>query len=283
MAPSMTSQGTPAAPANPLDALWRRMAAAVFAPATDARVSVTGDLDVTEALAYLREHRPPGVPMGLLHLVAAAVARTIAEDVPAMNTYLRRGRVRPKRSLDVLLTAKVPGANALTAIRLANAHRRAARDLAMASRAGVARLRTPEGQRSLQRSYTLARLPWTLRRPLFRAIRRLSHGFGFALPKLDLAPESFGTVVLSEVGRYRPGGPAPSVRGVSVDGPLVPAAQGTSVVWLMEPHPKPVVVDGAVTIRTIAAFSVTLDHRLVDGHHIGQFITGVARRMQEPA
>ncbi|MEM8600611.1 MAG: 2-oxo acid dehydrogenase subunit E2 [Bacteroidota bacterium] len=263
------------------DSPWRRVAAAVFAAPTDARLSVTVDVDVTEATRYLHQERAPGVRLGLVHLVAAAIARTIADDVPAMNTYLHRGRVRAKRSLTVLLTAKAPGRDALTEVRLPDAHLQAASDLAASARAAMQHLRTPEGKRALTKTYALAKVPWLLRRPTFKALRGLAMGAGLPLDAFDLAPESFGTVVLSEVGRFKHRAAPFWTR--SVDGPLVPAAQGTTVVWLMEPRSMPVADGGEVVLRTCAPISATFDHRLVDGRHVGAFFSGVARRLQEPA
>ncbi|MEM6783630.1 MAG: 2-oxo acid dehydrogenase subunit E2 [Bacteroidota bacterium] len=269
-------------PLNPYrhDSPWRRTAAAVFAAPSDARLSVTVDADVTEALRYLEAARRPGIRLGLVHLVAAAVARTIAEDVPAMNTYVHRGRVRAKPSLDVLLTAKVPGRDALTEVRLANAHQTAAHRLAETARQAMKLMRTPEGQRALERTYTLARVPWLFRRSVFRLLRGIAVGAGIPLRGLDLAPESFGTVVLSEVGRFKHREAPFWTR--SVDGPLVPAAQGTTVVWLMEPRPMPIAEGKTVRVRTCAPLSATFDHRLVDGRHVGQFFSGVALRLADP-
>ncbi|MEO1728612.1 MAG: 2-oxo acid dehydrogenase subunit E2 [Bacteroidota bacterium] len=274
---------TPPDPADPYrhDSPWRRMAAAVFAAPTDARLSVTVDVDVSEAVAFLEAGRRPGVRLGLVHLVAAAIARTIDEDVPAMNTYLHRGRVRAKRSLDVLLTAKVPGRDALTEIRLAAAHTQTAHALAEAAHAGLRHLRTPQGRRATKKTYTLARIPWAVRRPVFKALRGMTSGLGLALPAFDMAPESFGTVVLSEVGRFKHREAPFWTR--SVDGPLVPAARGTTVVWLMEPRPMPVATGETTIGRICAPLSATFDHRLVDGRHVGVFFSGVARRLRDPA
>jgi pyruvate dehydrogenase E2 component (dihydrolipoamide acetyltransferase) len=46
---------------------------------------------------------------------------------------------------------------------------------------------------------------------------------------------------------------------------------------------RPWVVDGAVGVRSVVTLGLSVDHRVVDGHRAGLFLSAVGRRLQKPA
>ena len=178
-----------------LDTPWRRVATALFDAPDSSRIHVRVQVDAEPIEAYL-EGAPRGV--GLLHVVAAAAARAIAEDVPELNGYLVRGRVKAREGVTVSITAPVPGVGGLVALPLADAHRRTVPDLAGALRRQLVEVRSRARRDGGLAEHVLAGVPWPLRRPLLRAARGLA-ALGVPMGRFDLAPETYGAVLITSM------------------------------------------------------------------------------------
>ena len=220
--------------------------------------------------------------LDVLYFVVAAAARTVAEDVPAMNGYLRRGRVVSREGVTVSVTAPVPGQTGLLAFPLHDAHRLSASNLARSLRRRMVDTRNRLRDKGKLAEYVLADAPWPLGRLTFRAFRGLAH-IGLPMGRFDLAPESYGSLVVTSM--------EPLSRDYDLDTgafdvafvPAFPAARNASVVSVIPPRDVPAAVGGEVVVRRRVTLGFTFDHRVVDGLEVGQFISGLTRRLLDPA
>ncbi|PAP78224.1 2-oxo acid dehydrogenase subunit E2 [Rubrivirga marina] len=264
-----------------LDTPWRRLAATLFDAPHSGRILVRIEVDAEPVEAHLAATPGAQRAVGFLPFVAAAAARAVAEDVPALNGYLQRGRVRARDGVTVSITAPVPGQGGLLALPLRDAHVASATALASTLRAQIRGLRD-RAKRGPLAEYVLAGLPWPLRHGVFRAARGLAH-LGVPMARFDLAPESYGALVVTSM--------EPVARGYDHDRgafteafvPLFPAARNASLVAVLPPREMPAAVGGEVVVRRRAVLCFTFDHRLVDGLEVGAFIQSVHRRLLDPS
>ncbi|MDH3603393.1 MAG: 2-oxo acid dehydrogenase subunit E2, partial [Candidatus Tectomicrobia bacterium] len=92
----------------------------------------------------------------------------------------------------------------------------------------------------------------------------------------ELAPEdlSDATITLSSTAGFAP--------GWAISTPIVNAPQ-TVIVQPGTALERPVVVDGEILIRKILPFSLTFDHRIMDGEPLGRFYTRLHQCIEDPS
>ena len=265
-----------------LDTPWRRLAAALFDPPRSSRTQVRIDVNAEPVEAYLAATPGARRTLDVLYFVVAAGARALAQDAPALNSFLERGRVRPRETVTVSVTVPLPGDRGLLALPLRGADRPPAAELGASLRAQLLAVRA-RARRGDLAEYLLARVPWPLRRPLFRLARGLALA-GVPMERFDLAPDSFGALIVTNM--------EPMVRGELLEDegtfgaaliPQFPAARDATMLSIIPPRELAVVVQGDLVVQRRMTLCFTFDHRLVDGREIGAFVQGLARRLLDPA
>jgi pyruvate dehydrogenase E2 component (dihydrolipoamide acetyltransferase) len=252
---------------------WRVTAAAIYTTPTDSRVYGTLDIDVTEAKKFVDRRREEGVKLTMVHLTTAVLARAMAFDVPEMNCFIRRGAVVGRHNVDVMVPVQVGGDTGVTAAVIRNAHARSVSDIASEIRDKAARSRGGQEIRVAKNKYVLNRIPWPLRRPVFRILKWLTVDMGVEIKTLGLSAHSFGSFVVSDIGSF----------GLNTGmTSLMPAAKVPCVVVLGKLEEKPVVKNGEIVIRTILPLTGTFDHRIVDGMQIGKLARSIKRAFRKP-
>lgn len=252
---------------------WRVTSAAIYTTPTDSRVYGTLDIDVTEAKRFLDRKREEGVKLTMVHLTLSVLARAIAFDVPEMNCFIRRGRVVGREHMDVMLPVQVGGNTGVTSAIVRNAHARRVSDIAEDVRTKAARGRAGEENATAKNKYMLNRIPWPLRRPVFRFLKWITLDMGIEIKALGLSTNSFGSFIVSDIGSF----------GLNTGmTSLMPAAKIPCVIVLGKIEEKAVVRNGEVVIRTILPLTGTFDHRVVDGAQIGKLARGIKRNFRKP-
>jgi len=252
---------------------WRVTSAAVYTTPTDSRVYGTLDIDVTEAKNYLDRKREEGVKLTMVHMTTAVLARAMAFDAPEMNCFIRRGAVVGREHMDVMVPVQVGGDTGVTAVIIRNAHARTVTDIAAEIRDKAERSRGGEEIAAARNKYMLNRIPWPLRRPVFRLLKWVTVDMGFEIRKLGLSAHSFGSFVVSDIGSFGLN------TGMTA---LMPMAKVPCVIVLGRIEEKPVVRNGEIVIRTILPLTGTFDHRIVDGMQIGKLARGIKRGFRKP-
>lgn len=247
--------------------------AAIYTTPTDSRVYGTLDIDVTDAAQFLRDKREQGVKITMVHLATVVLARAIAFDVPEMNCFIRRGAVVGRERMDVMVPVQVGGDAGVTAVLIRDAHARSVTSIAEEIRGKAQASRAGQEIKAAQNKYLLNRVPWPLRRPVFRLLKWITVDMGMEIEALGLSAHSFGSFVLSDIGSF----------GLNTGmTSLMPAAKVPAVIVLGKMEEKPVVKNGDVVIRTILPLTGTFDHRIVDGMQIGKLARGIKRNFRKP-
>jgi pyruvate dehydrogenase E2 component (dihydrolipoamide acetyltransferase) len=252
---------------------WRVTAAAIYTTPTDSRVYGTLDIDVTDAKRFLDEKRGSGVKITMTHLATVVLARAVAFDVPEMNCFIRRGRVVGRQRLDVMVPVAIGGGEGVSAILVKDAHARTVTSIAEEIRRRAGENRAGTESKTAQNKYLLNRVPWPLRRPVFRFLKWITVDMGIKIKSLGLSADSFGSFVVSDIGSF----------GLNTGmTSLMPAAKIPAVIVLGKIEEKVVVRNGEMVIRTILPLTGTFDHRIVDGLQIGKLARGIKRNFRKP-
>ena len=252
---------------------WRVTAAAIYTTPTDSRVYGTLDIDVTDARRFMREKRESGEKITMVHLATAVLARAVAFDVPEMNCFIRRGKVVGRERLDVMVPVAMDG-EGVTSVVIRDAHARTVTSIAEEIREKAQRARGGEEAKAAQNKYLLNRVPWPLRRPVFRFLKWITVDMGIEIAALGLSAHSFGSFIVSDIGSHG------LTTGMTS---LMPAAKVPAVIVLGKLEEKPVVRQGEIVVRTILPLTGTFDHRIVDGAQIGKLARGIKRNFRRAA
>lgn len=250
---------------------WRVTSAAIYTTPTDSRVYGTLDIDVTDAVKFMRERREAGQKITMVHLATAVLARAVAFDVPEMNCFIRRGAVVGRERLDVMVPVAM-GGEGVTSVIVRDAHARTVSSIAEEIRTRADAARKGDEMKAARNKYLLNRIPWPLRRPVFRLLKWITVDMGLEIKALGLSAHSFGSFVVSDIGSHG------LATGMTA---LMPAAKVPAVIVLGKVEEKPVVRQGEIVIRTILPLTGTFDHRIVDGAQIGKLARGIKRNFRK--
>ena len=250
---------------------WRVTSAAIYTTPTDSRVYGTLDIDVTAAVKFMRERREAGQKITMVHLATAVLARAVAFDVPEMNCFIRRGAVVGRERLDVMVPVAM-GGEGVTSVIVRDAHARTVSSIAEEIRTRADAARKGDEMKAARNKYLLNRIPWPLRRPVFRLLKWITVDMGLEIKALGLSAHSFGSFVVSDIGSHG------LATGMTA---LMPAAKVPAVIVLGKVEEKPVVRQGEIVIRTILPLTGTFDHRIVDGAQIGKLARGIKRNFRK--
>jgi len=251
---------------------WRVTAAAIYTTPTDSRVYGTLDIDVTDAKRFMQQKREAGVKITMVHLATAVLARAVAFDVPEMNCFIRRGAVVGREHLDVMVPVAM-GGEGVTSVVIHDAHARSVTSIAAEVSGKAQKARRGEESKAAKNKYLLNRVPWPLRRPVFRFLKWITVDMGFEIRLLGLSAHSFGSFVVSDIGSH---GLATGMTS------LMPAAKVPAVIVLGKVEDRPVVRKGEIVVRTILPLTGTFDHRIVDAAQIGKLAHGIKRNFRKP-
>lgn len=253
------------------DTPWRRMSAAIFEPPRDGKVFGSFDIDMTGVLAYIERARAEGRRVTPTHVVVASFGRALGRDVPELNCYARWGRVIHRGEVTVATTVSIKGRD-LSVVKVRQTDQKPLRQVAAELEERVSRTR--EGQEDGRGDSTLlARIPWPLRRWIFRLLRFVVYEMGVPLKFAGLSNEMFGSVMITNVGSL----------GLAYAFPaLMPASNLSFVVSIGKIVERPVVIDGQIVIRPMMPFGATFDHRVVDGAHIARLAERLVHYLTYP-
>jgi pyruvate dehydrogenase E2 component (dihydrolipoamide acetyltransferase) len=211
------------------------------------------------------------VKLTMVHLATAVLARAMAFDVPEMNCFIRRGAMVGRERLDVMVPVAI--GDGVTSVIVRDAHAKTVSEIAEEIRSSAGRARAGAETRAAQNKYLLNRIPWPLRRPVFRFLKWLTVDMGLEIASLGLSANSFGSFVVSDIGSHG------LATGMTA---LMPAAKVPAVIVLGKIEQKPVVRRGEIVIRTILPLTGTFDHRIVDGAQIGKLARSLKRHFRTP-
>ena len=257
--------------AKEINTPWRLVSTAIYGPPVDGKIYGTFEVDVTKAVEYIKEQRTKGNKITMTHVISSALARSLAEDAPEINCYVKRGRLIPRETVDVAVPVNIRGGSEMSIAIIKSADKKTLSEISEEIRLKAADSRQGHEEKSMKNKYTLSKVPWPFRRWVFLLLRFIAYELGIKIG--GLSENTFGSIVLSNIGTH----------GLTTGMPaLFPAAKVPAVVVMGKEEEKPVVRDGEIVIRSILPLTATMDHRILDGGMAGKLARGISKRIQHP-
>ncbi|MDH3202114.1 MAG: 2-oxo acid dehydrogenase subunit E2 [Myxococcales bacterium] len=260
---------------------WRRMAAVAWSAPDDPTIYGTIDLDMTDALAFLRkESERTGEHLTVTHLVTKAMADTLAEH-PECNCIIRRGRIFERDDIDISVLVAVPPEEAdheqeadLSEALVRNADRKSIAEIAREIREGARKVRKHEDPLLDRTKKLFDRVPPAVMGPLLRLVARLQYDFNLDLSAAGIPNDPFGSAIVTSVG----------VLGITeAFPPLLTFTRVPAVLAVGAVEDKPGVRDGELVVVPAMRIAATFDHRVIDGFQGGKLAKTFKGIIQDPA
>lgn len=255
------------------DTPWRRMATAIYRPPRDGRTYGTFELDVTYLLKYIQKQKRKGIHLTVTQVISSAFGRALSEDIPELNSYVKRGRVVPRESVDIFIAVSIPNSKEMTGFSFRQIDQKSLVDISeeMAARVDKARKRQESGV--AKNKNILAKIPWPFRNWVFNFIRWMTVDMSIPLNFMKINANSFGSAMITNIGVF----------GLQYGfAALMPASNIPIVIAMGKADKKPVVRNNKVVIRDIMPLGGVFDHRIVDGGQGGKLAMAVQKYIEKP-
>jgi pyruvate dehydrogenase E2 component (dihydrolipoamide acetyltransferase) len=227
---------------------------------------------VTELEKYVAKKRKEGIKTTLTYLITIIIGRAIRQEVPELNTYVKRGKIKQRKQVDATVSVLLPGGQ-MGSVKVENADQLTTAEISEKIGKNIADSRKGDENDEMQSKSLLAKLPWPFRNWLFKLYQTITINWGISMPVIGLDSNSFGSYIISNIGT------------VGLDtgfGSLLPSSNISFVFVLGSINKKPVVVNDEVVVRRVMLLSSTLDHRVVDGSHGGRLFRYIKQVAKNP-
>ena len=243
---------------------FRRVALAQWKDCTEATIQGALYLDVTETsqyLAKLKQEHQESVSYGVL--VGKAVTHAL-EAMPEINAKIFGRKIYQKRTIDIFYQVDIGNGADLSGVVVTDTDQKSLLDIARFLRERAERLRAGKDEQyeKTQKGGLFKTLPISWLARLFKL-------YAFLLYRVKVPPkwlgsdliDPFGSVMVTNVGRF----------GVDVAyAPLIKWTHVPLIVLVGTAREMPTVIDGELCVHTMLPVSATIDHRLLDGAHVGK-------------
>jgi pyruvate dehydrogenase E2 component (dihydrolipoamide acetyltransferase) len=251
---------------------WRRIANAMWKAPEDPQIFGALDIEAAAVIAFIERARASGHRVTPTHLVGRAVAHAL-DAVPDLNVRIRGGRAYPRPSIDVLFVTAVRSGHDLSGVKIVDVPSKPAIVVAdELTRRSSAMKRGDDRDFARTKRVTDRVPPWLLRRML-QLGALLTEDLGLDLPRLGLGRAPFGSAMVTNVGAF--GLPQGFV-------PLAWMYDVPLLVLVGELCERAVVDDGRVVARRVLPITATIDHRYVDGWHVGRAMQAFREYLAAP-
>ncbi|WP_367389723.1 2-oxo acid dehydrogenase subunit E2 [Lewinella sp. LCG006] len=255
---------------NALNTPWRKTASTIYQKPNDSKIIGSVEFDITDLNTFIQQKRSEGLKLTPTHVFTLATARAIAEKIPEMNSFIRRGKVELHPQIDAMVSVLLPKGQ-MGSVKLENVDKLSLEETVeqLSNKIKIARQQNDESEKLKN---GLGSIPWPFRQWVYRLIYLLNIRWGIDLP--GLSTHRFGSFVVSNIGSL----------GLDVGYPaLFPVANVPFVLILGGIQEKPWVVDGEICIRTIMKVAIAMDHRMIDASHGGQLFAYLKRIVKQPS
>ncbi len=251
---------------------WRKVASTIYKKPIDSKIYGIVELDVTELEKYIAQKRKEGIKTTLTYLMTLIIGRAIRQEVPELNTYVKRGKIMQRNQVDATVSVLLPGGQ-MGSVKVENADQLTTGEISEEIASNIKNSRKGMENDTMQSKTLLARLPWPFRNWLFQVYKTITIHWGISMPGFGLDSNSFGSYVVSNIGT------------VGLDtgfASLLPSSNVSFVFILGSINKKPVVINDEVVVRRVILLSSTLDHRVVDGSHGGTLFRYIKKIAKNP-
>ena len=257
---------------NNYNSNWRKVASTIYKKPIDSKIYGMVELDVTELEKYVAQKRKEGIKTTLTYLITLILGRGIRQEVPELNTYVKRGKVVQREQVDATVSVLLAGGE-MGSVKVENADQLTTAEISNKIGENIANSRKGNENDTMQSKSMLANFSWPFRNWLFKIYKTITINWGISLPMIGLDSNSFGSYVVSNIGT------------VGLDagyGSLLPSSNISFVFVLGAIDKKPVVVNDEIVIRRTMWLCSTLDHRVVDGSHGGRLFRFIKKLAKNP-
>lgn len=253
---------------------WRKLAASTWSRPMDPQFFGDMDVDAEPLLTYIEDaRRAGGEHVTMTHLVGRAVAHGLA-TVPAIRVRIAHGRLYERQTADVFFIVATRGGRELTGVKVADADRKTAVEIAAELNRRYAAIEAGKKDDLDRGKALLASLPPRLVGAALGISAWLTSDLNLDLAGLGMPRQAFGGAMVTSVGMW------------GIDHAYSPLAHYYRVPVLIlvgAVRKAPVVVDDAVVVRPMMTITATFDHRYVDGYHAAQFGDAIRSYCADPA
>ena len=200
------------------------------------------------------------------------VGRAIRQEVPELNTFVRRGKIIQREKVDATVSVLLPGGQ-MGSVKIENSDKLTIKEISDEIGGKIRNSRKGNENKTMQSKNFLSSIPWPFRNWVFKLYRTITIHWGISMPLIGLDSNSFGSYVISNIG------------SVGLDtgyGSLLPSSNVSTVFILGSINKKPAIINDKIVPRRIMALSATLDHRIVDGSHGGKLFRAIKYYIKNP-
>jgi len=242
-----------------LNSGWRKVASSIYRRPVDSKIFGSVEIDITDLELFISDKRKNGIKATLTHIFILAAARALKQEVPELNTFIKRGNVVKRDHIDVMVSVLLRDSK-MGSVLIKDADTLTLNELVRVMKDEINKSRKGDENKTMQMKDKLARIPWPVRGWVYRVIKTVTMDWGFSFPSLGLSANSFGSFVVSNIGSL----------GLDMGYPaLFPSSNVSFVLILGGVNRKPAVVNEQIVPRTILSLGAALDHRVVDASHGG--------------
>ncbi len=251
---------------------WRKVASAIYKKPVDSKIFGSVEVDVTNLEKFVSEKRKEGVKITLTHIFVLIISRAFQSEVPQFNTYLRRGKIVARPSIDANVTV-LQADGSMTSVKIDNSNTLTLKELELKLNEEIVKSRKGSENETMQNKNFVAKLPWPFRNWFFYIYRTLIINWGLSFPILKLGPNSFGSFVITNIGSL----------GLDSGFPALLPTSNVSLVFVMGGiQKKPVVVNDEIVIRRMMTLNVVFDHRIADASHGATLFKFIKQMIKNP-
>jgi len=251
---------------------WRKVASTIYKKPIDSKIYGMVELDVTELEHYISQKRKEGIKTTLTYLLTLIIGRAIRQEVPELNTYVKRGKIVQRDKVNATVSVLL-GDGQMGSVKVENADQLTTAQISEEIGNNIKNSRKGNENDTMQSKSMLAKFPWPFRNWLFKVYQTITIHWGISLPMIGLDSNSFGSYIVSNIGSL----------GLDTGyASLLPSSNISLVFILGSINKKPVVVNDEIVIRRVILLSSTLDHRVVDGSHGGKLFRIIKQLAKNP-
>jgi pyruvate/2-oxoglutarate dehydrogenase complex dihydrolipoamide acyltransferase (E2) component len=258
---------------------FRQMATVAWDAPRDPSIYGFLDFDAGPLEARLDALRAEGHRVTVTHLVARALALTLARH-PELNVVLRRRRLYPRKQVDVFLQVAMPdpaglGKADLSGVKIQACDTRSSAEIAAECAARIEKVRDRSDPELQSSKDTIAKIPRFLLKGILRFMAWCQREPNWRMRWAGMPKDAFGSAMVTSLGML----------GVETAfAPLFPLGGPSIVLLVGQIAPRPVCTpDGAVVARRTLRLCGTFDHRVVDGFHLAQFARTLKALIEDEA
>jgi pyruvate dehydrogenase E2 component (dihydrolipoamide acetyltransferase) len=251
---------------------WRKVASTIYKKPIDSKILGQLELDVTNIEKFVTESRKGGLKITLTHIFVLVLARALKTEVPEFNTYVRRGKIIARPSIDALVSVLLADGGMGT-VEIKNADTLNLEGIEAILKNEIDKSRKGDENSTMQTKNFLSSIPWPFRNWFFKFYTLLTINWGISIPFLGLSANSFGSFVITNIGSI----------GLDIGYPaLLPSSNISFVLVMGGIQKKPVVINDEIVIRRMMSITIVMDHRISDASHGGRLLRFIKQVLQHP-